>query len=378
MIKVLQVNKLYFPYVGGVEVVAHQIAKNVSGKNNLQVDLLVGSERVNLKKEVMDEGNFKVYKSPALGKKFNVSLSPSYPFLFKKMVKEYDIIHFHIPSPIVEASHFLFSIPKDKKVVVTFHADVASTRWKFISNTYNKLVHKILKRADKIILTSPANLEHSQIIKQYQHKCEIIPLAMDDIDVSEISNDDLLAFKNKYKLPDEKLMLFLGRICYYKGIDVLLNAIKNLNVKLLMVGEGPQEEKIRKMIVMLGLTDKVIMTGFLSRKEVLMSYMVSDFFVLPSVTAAEAFGIVQVEAMHFGLPVINTSLPSGVPFVSLNNQSGFTVTPSSVEELKNAIDKMISDDDLRKQFSEAAKKRSEEFTVNKMAEKYTALYHSLV
>ena len=102
----------------------------------------------------------------------------------------------------------------------------------------------------------------------------------------------------------------------------------------------------------------------------------SDLLVLPPINEAEAFGVVQLEALSYGLPVINTNLRSGVPFVSLNDLTGYTVEPSNSDELKNAIVKVISDTNNYSILSKNAIERSKEFSNEKMVEKYLKVYES--
>ena len=137
-----------------------------------------------------------------------------------------------------------------------------------------------------------------------------------------------------------------------------------------------EEESLRALIREYKIENKIFIHKDLDNDALLPFYRRSHLFVLPSLHEAEAFGVVQLEAMANSMPVINTRLQSGVPFVSLNNETGFTVSPGSVEELRNAIEKIVCDKDLYQQFSISSFERSKEFTREKMARSYWEVYNA--
>ena len=136
-----------------------------------------------------------------------------------------------------------------------------------------------------------------------------------------------------YKRQDISVnILFVGRLVWYKGLDILLKAfaqMKYKNCTLTIVGGGPLEQELHDLAKKLGLKN-VIFTGMISEEEKVKHIEKCDFLVLPSISKAEAFALVQIEAMAFGKPVINTALPSGVPCVSINGVTGLTVQPGSL------------------------------------------------
>jgi rhamnosyl/mannosyltransferase len=107
-------------------------------------------------------------------------------------------------------------------------------------------------------------------------------------------------------------------------------------------------------------------------------YHAADLFALASVARSEAFGIVQIEAMAAGIPVVNTSLDSGVPFVSLHNQTGLTVAPENPDALAAAINRLLDDESLRQSLGRAASLRArQEFSLETMTSRVLALYETV-
>ncbi len=136
--------------------------------------------------------------------------------------------------------------------------------------------------------------------------------------------------------------LFVGRLVYYKGCRELLEAFCNVqNARLIMVGSGIMEKELKELTVSLRIEDRVLFPGNVSDEKLERYFAECDVFVLPSIARSEAFGLVQIEAMSYGKPVINTNLPSGVPYVSIHKETGLTVEPENPKELAEAMQWMV-------------------------------------
>ncbi|MFV7234926.1 glycosyltransferase [Flavobacterium sp. ZB4R12] len=365
--KILQIVKYYDPCQGGMESVVKNIVEGVV--------------------EISDESNFTVYSNNHLRnfsketKLFNriVVVKEATPFYLKsqplnlrypslkKLIKDNDVIHHHYPFPTMEFTllRYLKKIG-NKKFIITWHANIRNSRWSWIEHIYNPMIEKLLERADAIIVTSPQLLEASDILKKYQHKVKVIPLSFD----SKYS-----LYESK-KYPENRCfqLLFVGKLRKYKGVEYLIKAIETLDVKLTIVGNGEEQSNLEELVNVLNIKDKVCFITNASDEKLTEIYSSSDLFILPSINEAEAFGVVQLEAMANGLPVINTNLDSGVPFVSLNNYSGITVEPKNTAGLKLAIEKIISDKPLYEHFSSNSLERVKLFAREKMSEAYLSLY----
>ncbi len=284
-------------------------------------------------------------------------------------IKNADIVHHHYPFPTMEFA-LLKNIDalRKKKFIITWHANIQNSRWSWIERFYNPLIIKLLEAADEIIVTSPQLLEYSNILQIFKNKIAIIPLSFEPHNLTILPKE-----LDQESIPK---LLFVGKLRTYKGLMYLLEAINGLNVNLDIVGNGEEENNIREYIKNNNLNKVVHLYTNVNDEELVNFYKSSDIFVLPSVNEAEAFGVVQLEALSYGLPVINTNLKSGVPFVSLNNITGLTVDPANKNQLRNAILKLTSDKDLYNEFSKNAIKRSESFTNDKMVESYLNLYEN--
>lgn len=203
-------------------------------------------------------------------------------------------------------------------------------------------------------------IKNSKILRRFQKKCSVIPFC-----VSEECLERGKALANGFyrqKEQDDSVgvcrqnrrirILFVGRLVWYKGCDILLKAfakMKHANCRLVLVGGGPLEQELKNLAANLKL-ENVQFTGMVSEEEKMRQLEVCDFLVLPSVSEAEAFAVVQLEAMAFGKPVINTALKSGVPKVSIDGVTGKTVKPGSVRELTAAMDELAQNAGLRKEY----------------------------
>ena len=155
--------------------------------------------------------------------------------------------------------------------------------------------------------------------------------------------------------------------------------MRSVNGRALIIGDGPLDEKLRSLAASCGVADRVVFTGEKSGKDLAPYFHAADVFALPSIARSEAFGIVQLEAMACGKPVVNTSLDSGVPFVSLDGVTGLTVPPAEPEALALAINRLLDDDNLRSRYGEAGRRRvAQEFGLEKMVHRTCELYGQIL
>jgi rhamnosyl/mannosyltransferase len=233
-----------------------------------------------------------------------------------------------------------------------------------------------MDRAAAIIVTSNRYMESSEELQPWRHKCRIIPLGI-DIQKHILVPDMSARVREIHKVYGERIIVAVGRLVPYKGFDVLIRAMKAVDAKLLLIGSGPQERQLMELRNSERLQNKI---EILSRVEhVAPYYRAADVFVLPSLTRAEAFGLVQVEAMALGLPVVNTYLDSGVPEVSVDGVTGSTVLPGDSVALAHAIQSLLDNPALRNRMGEAAKQRAyAQYTVDHMAQQTTSLYREIL
>ncbi len=351
-ISVLQVSKFYSPVIGGIEYVVEKIAKELN--DQLYIQTLVCGNDENSNEEIFEE-EVMVHRSTVIGTIASMPISLNFIKNFKMFSQEKDIVLIHMPFPLADLACLLSGYRG--KVIVWWHSDIV--RQKKLLHLYKPLMKWLLNRADKIIVATMGLVDGSKYLPSYRDKCVLIPYG---VDREFFVEGDY--FKSKVKQKKSTLdILFIGRLVYYKGCDILLEAfslLQNTNCKLSVLGKGPLLESLKKNSLSLGINDRVSFCSEPTRKGIMRSIAKCDIFVLPSVARSEAFGIVQIEAMAFGKPVINTNLKSGVPHVSVDGETGITVPPNDAIALAKAIDRLSSNPALRKTYGENARRYVEE------------------
>lgn len=368
-LNVLHIFKYYSPHIGGVEKVARDIAEGLKGHVTTRV--LACHEEAKSRWDVVN--GIDVFRTGTVGTYFSVPLAPSFPLRMKRLGRSADILHFHMPYPLADVS-YLLARPKGK-VVVWWHSDIV--RPKHLTKLYRPLQIEFLKRAEAIIVAAPQLIDSSPTLKRFREKCHVIPIGIDTGRFEQTNGlqGRIREIAAKY---GPRIVLFVGRLAYYKGVDYLVRAMKEIDGALLLVGDGPLEAEMRRLAGATGILDKCAFLGKVSDEDLPLYYHSSDVFVLPSVAPTEAYGIVQLEAMACGKPVVSTNLPTGVPFVNLNGQTGLIVPPGDEHALARAINTLLDDRGLRDKYGFYAKQRVErEFTREAMVSKVYDLYRGV-
>jgi glycosyltransferase involved in cell wall biosynthesis len=373
-VNVLFSNKSYHPAIGGVETVVRQLAEGVAARGGATVVTCHERAFRAFRRETIR--GVEVARVPTLGTRFSTPLAPSYPLHLRRALARAELVHLQIPFPVGEASLSLLERELgDKPLVITFHADPALTRWGALLSVYRPLFTRTLARADRIVVTAPQNLECSPSLEPFRAKVRVIPLAPDDHMGDGGEEARAASLRRDLGLEWSKVVLFLGRLAYYKGADVLLEAMGEVpGAVAVIAGDGELAPLLRQKAEGLGLTSRVRFVGRVPDEDVPAYFRMADVFAFPSVTPSEAFGIVQLEALRAGVPVVNTSLPTGVPFVSPHGETGFTVPPGDAPALASAIRAILDDPALRARFSERARARAAELSLDRMRRAYFALY----
>ncbi|MGB8452457.1 MAG: glycosyltransferase [Anaerocolumna sp.] len=368
-IKILQINKLYYPVTGGIERVVQQIAEGLKEKTDMEV--LVCRNRGKTVTE--DINGVKITRAGSLGILSSMPISLAFISKLRKLSKDKDVLHFHMPFPLGDLACLLSGYKG--KVVVWWHSDIV--RQKKLMKLYRPIMERFLKRADVIIVATQGHIDGSDYLPGYRDKCAIIPFGVEPM----IEYRGAQYLKKAVPIHKDKInLLFVGRFVYYKGCEVLLRAVSQVDgIELTMVGSGELEAKLKEEAVLLGIQNRINFRGNLDENELNKAFEDCDVFVLPSVLKSEAFGLVQIEAMAYGKPVINTKLPSGVPYVSIDHLTGLTVPPDDVQALANAIQWMVEHEDERIEMGRRARERVEEcYQMNVMLNRIMYTYESLI
>lgn len=351
MLRILEVNKAYYPHVGGIETLVQQYSEELKGFKGVRLRTLVC--RDGRGKTLRERINgVDVTRAGSLGTYFSCPLSLSFIRLFRKMSKKADVVHIHVPFPLADAALLLSGFKG--RVVVSWHSDVV--KQKKLMLFYKPFMMRLLKRADSIITATKGHIDGSDYLSDFRSKCRIVPYGITPEDYLSIERRPVLT----EKLSDKKKIkvFFTGRLVYYKGADVLLKAFTAVEgCELFIAGTGEMEQTLKNFVKRHKMENKVHFLGFLPDEELKRAYADCDIFVLPSVVKSEAFGIVQLEAMVYGKPVINTALPSGVPYVSIHGKTGLTVPALDAKKLAEAIELLASDKELREKYGKSAAER---------------------
>lgn len=370
-IKITQVSRNYFPFFGGVESVVRQIV------HSLPLDKFY-AEIITCSNE--NKGYFDVIKNVHVRRcasLFEFKSNPISPELIFRLSKiKTDVLHYHHPFIFSAIAHFI-ARPKYKKLIATYHSDVV--KQKYIMKFFQPIYEKFLDKADKIHVLSPNIIENSDTLSKFREKCVVIPYGIDLAKYEEINFEEVKKIKEKF--PDKKILLFVGRLIYYKGIPCLIEAMKNVSKDaiLVIIGEGELQAEFLEKTKEDNLQDRVFFKGRAADQELVNYYHACDAFIFPSIYQSEAFGIAQLEAMACGKPVVNTWLNTGVNYVSIDKETGLTVEPENVGQLAEAINMLVSDDNLRNRLGQNARKRAEDiFSLPKVEGKYVEFYASVL
>ena len=298
--------------------------------------------------------------------------SPICPGFVTAMARERaHVWHLHCPNPLGEASYLLVRPPG--ALVCTYHCEVG--RQKPLLPIYGPMVRSLFRRAAALHATSPRALQRpDSIVAPFRTRFQVVPLGIDAAPMLALDRDRPGAVALRQRFGDP-FLLFVGRLRHYKGLHVLLDAMRELPVELVIVGEGPMGPSLRAQAARLGLGDRVHFAGSVSDEELRDHLAAAAIGLLPSTTWAEAFGLSMVESMAAGLPVICTELGTGTSFVNLHGETGLVVPPNDAPALATAIRQLLADPALRARMGRAGRDRVRAlFTTEAMMRGVDALY----
>ncbi len=367
MTKILHVYKDYYPVLGGMENHIKVLCEALATRG---YDVTVLVTHPTSTTHVEDRNGVHVIKAGRLATVASTPISIALPELLRR--QQPDITHLHFPYPLGEVANLVFG--RAPHTVITYQSDVVRQRG--LLQLYRPLLWRVLRSADRIIATTPNYIASSPFLSQLRDKCTVIPLGLPVERFSTAPRDQVQRIRNTYGTP---LLLFVGRLRYYKGLQYLLRAMPGIPATLLVVGSGPMGAEWQQLSSSLDLTQKVIFVGEVSDEDLPAYYHVCDVFVLPASERSEAYGLVQIEAMASGRPVVCTELGTGTSWVNLHGKTGLVVPPQDPDALQDAIVALLRDESLRGHMGQQARQRAfEEFNVETMVDRITSLYTELL
>ena len=368
--RVTMVNKYYSPpHLGGVEMVVRTLSEGLIEHGGVQVRALVSNESRERAEETI--GGVRVIR---LARQLALSSAPVALGMRRALWDEVrggrrgtaeraDILNFHSPYPWGELS-FLLSV-LDVPSVALYHSDIV--RQKRLLAAYRPFLERFLDRVDLIVTSSPNMIAGSGFLAPRAEKCRVVPFGLPAQRLTPTPAARRRAAELRAAHPGRHLVLFVGRLVYYKGVEVLLQAMAGMDADLVLIGRGPLEVRLRELVSASGMGTRVTFLPPQGDEELSAWYLAADVLCLPSVARSEAFGLVQIEAHAAGTPVVSTSLPTGVPYANLDGVTGLIVPPGDSAALAAALARLLSDDELRARLGQQARTRAlAEFTVPRM------------
>ncbi len=346
-LNVLQIGKYYHPYKGGIENHQRDLCKGL--KEEFEIEIVAANTSFRTKKEIIDD--IPVIRA---GRVLNLSSTAICP-TFSKYIKDRcpDVVHVHCPNPMGVISYF--SIKSKHKLIVTFHNDIV--RQKYSLKLYKPILKRFLDRAERIIVHNRIIAESSTVLSEYLAKITEIPAGIDPEEYKSTLNSEKIKrdFQEQY---GDRIILFIGRLVEFKGVKYLIEAMKGVDAQLIIIGYGPLEKGLKNFSEECCINNKVTFVTEHTHEEKIAYLHASKMLCMPSIGKNESFGIVQLEAMVCGKPVINTSIQgSASSYISLHNETGLTVTPKNSEELAEAINRLLSDPEFAVNLGNNGRKR---------------------
>ena len=403
--RIVHIYKDYPPILGGIENHVQLLAQGQAAAGH-DVTVLVTNPD-GRQTAVTSEQGVCVIRAGRLVTVASTPLSLALPW---QLVRQRpDVVHLHYPYPVGEVCQWL--LRRGQVTVLSYHADIV--RQASILRLYKPVLRRVLRWVDAIIIGSPP-MRGGAFLGEHQAKLRLIPygISLDrfraeptEVDLARLRAQLAAAFPptdsestsmdagSSAPLPlcspapqlpgasasTQWLLLFVGRLRYYKGLDWLIRALPQINARLAVVGIGPMAAEWKALATQEGVADRIAWLGETPDADLPALYHLADLFVLPASHASEAFGLVQVEAMAAGVPCVCTELGTGTSYVNQDGVTGRVVPPRDPGVLAAAITDLLADPTLRAHMGAAARARvAAEFDLDVMVKRELALYDALL
>ncbi len=367
--RVLHFFKTYLPdSFGGIEQVVFQLCE--SGVQH-GIDAQVLTLSADPTPRVMQLGQHEVHRAKLDIQFASTGFSWSVFKQFRELASEADVINYHFPWPFMDLVHFASSL--NKPTVVTYHSDII--RQKHLLKLYRPLMQRFLASADRIVAASPNYLHTSDVLQQFQEKTRVITYGLNKAGYPQPDGERINRWRQQV---GDKFFLFVGVMRYYKGLHILLDALKQADYPTVIVGAGPLELKLRAQANALGLRN-IHFVGRLDDEDKVALLQLSYAFVFPSHLRSEAFGISLLEGAMYGKPLISSEIGTGTSFINIHNETGLVVPPSNPQAFSEAMRTLWENPERAAAMGIKAEARYRQlFTADVMGRKWTELYQELL
>lgn len=375
--KILHLGKYCPPFFGGIENFMMDLAEACADKGN-EVAAICHHHQPNQAFDKRTVRNTTLYRVPTYGQLMFAPVSPAFGYYLNKVIDEFqpDILQLHMPN--TSAFFALFSAKARKlKWIVHWHSDVLGDNSPWFLRTfypaYGIFESMVMKRAAKVIVTSPPYLATSPILQRFKDKCEMIPLGLSP-----------LPKKTQVSKSKGLRLLMLGRLTFYKGHQYAVEAVNLIkqrgieDIRLRIVGTGEHQAAIDQQITEAGLSDEISMLGKLPYEQLLTELASADVILLPSIERTEAFGLVLIEAASYGVPAIVSDVHgSGMSWVVQDGETGLVVNKQSARALADAICRLYQEPELLTKLGKNALLRFNRlFAIDSVADETIELYQN--
>lgn len=359
--RVVHIGKFLPPKKGGMESSILHLCREIHGRAGWEVTLMGVQESHQDENRTSVVEKFKVIPFRSL------ATIASTPLIFgvEKILHQEkpDLVHVHLPNPWVTFLLKNLKIP----MVATYHCDILT--YPFLKKLYSPLLQTFLGKSKAIITTSPQLLEYNADLQPFHKKVEMVSLTVPPVIKNSIAAP---------AIPNERTVLFVGRLVPYKGLEYLIEAMEEVRGRLIIVGTGKSSQSLRKLVIDKSLTDKVHFAGEVSNDALPSYYEKARVVALSSITEAEALGICLIESLSAGRPLVTTRLSTGVSYVNVDGETGWTVPPRNSAALAKALNQILDDDTIFQKFSKNATQRyHSHFNSEAIVDKHLKIYQAI-
>lgn len=372
---VLQLSKFYPPVAGGIETAAFELTEGLN-QQAVRTDVLCAHTHWRTSHERRD--GYDITRAGSMGLVLSTSMSPQLIGHLWRLRARYDVLHVHLPNPMATLAMWIAHWPG--AVVLHWHSDIINQAKAL--RYYEPLQTWMLRRANAVIATSQSYAESSRWLRPWLSKVHVVPLGIQP-DRYQFTTDDVQAERESLRrtLGGRPLVFSIGRMTSYKGFDHLIRAASLLREDAVVVigGSGELLDRHRDQVRDAGLEGRVRFPGRLTETQVAAHLAEARAFCLPSTSRAEAFGMVLLEAMGAGLPIVASDIEgSGVPWVNRDGATGFNVPVGDAGALAEALDLLLRDPETAARLGSQGRVRLHEcFLAEHMVRQTAQVYRSL-
>jgi rhamnosyl/mannosyltransferase len=381
MRRVLHIGKYLPPFAGGMEYFLWDLL-HAQWASGLEAAALVHHERAGWHRVLPAADDRRpVYRAPCLGRLMYVPLAPTFPLWLGRAITRHrpDVLHLHLPNSSALA---VLALAQARRIpwVIHWHSDLVASaldrRLALAYRLYRPLEQGLLRRSGAIIATSPPYLAASAALRPWRDRCQVVPLGLEPTRLRAPSAHASRAAEQLWQ-PNRLRVLTIGRLTYYKGHEVLVQAMAAApDAQAVIVGSGELGPHLRDQIAALALGERVVLRGGCSDTEVAALLHSCDVLCLPSIERTEAFGLVLLEAMRFRKPVVVSAIPgSGTGWVVEQAQNGLTVEPGNPARLAQALEDLQRNPERRWRLgANGGRALNERFRIARVANEIDRLY----